>query len=84
MNAIHRASDAGSRWSTTRFPTRWLRSSFVDELERWSENESLPSVLVEPLGDGRTVRYWSADDRVGCVAALARAYGGRPLDPLPA
>ena len=73
-----------SRWSTARFPTRWLRSSFLDELESWSEIESLPSVLVEPLGDGRTVRYWTADDRVGCVTALAQSYGARQIEPVPA
>ena len=61
-----------------------VRSSFLDELESWSEIESLPSVLVEPLGDGRTVRYWTADDRVGCVTALAQSYGARQIEPVPA
>ena len=73
-----------TRWSTARFPTRWLRSSFLEQLEGWSEVEALPSVLVEPLGDGRTVRYWTADDRGSCVAALARSYGARPIVPQPA
>jgi hypothetical protein len=68
------------RWSTARFPTRWLRGTFLDELERWSDVEGLPTVLVEPLGDGRSVRFWAADGRETCVIALARAYAGRLLD----
>jgi hypothetical protein len=68
------------RWSIARFPSHWLRESFREQLARWSRVEGLPTVEVEPLVDGRTIRFSVADADTRIVASLAWAYGAQLSD----
>ena len=65
-----------SRWSTARFPSRWLCAAFREQLARWSKVEGLPTVQVEPLLDGRAIRFRAAEaGDTRFVTSLAWTYG---------
>jgi len=67
-------------WSTARFPSRWLCDTFREQLALWSRAEGLPAVQVEPLIDGRAIRFRVAEADTRVVTSLAWSYGAQLSD----
>lgn len=74
---ISSSVESGSPGHVVRFPSRRVRTEFLEQVRLWNRLEALPDIVAEPLVDGFRVRFWSGDSRRAVIWKLVDSYGGR-------
>lgn len=71
-----KARSGSETWPVAVFPNVRTRTEFLEQVRLWNRVEGLPTIATEPLWDGRSVRFWSDDDRQHGIRRLIDSCGG--------